>query len=499
MDGAVSVCPVRDDSSRDGVRIQLVEDDPDRLEDFDAFYDGLPKSPVFQILDRDSGWVVFADAEEEPADLRRFGIEAIDGLERVSAHLRGLSADEVRVASTGGLELQPRYRPDPENSAWSGLADYLARHSPHGRDPRIDEAVAALRDPAPEIRRIARHHLVGTRPAATLTRTGELKLTVVPTAKPASGTLDRPPPRAAVLIPVETLKKLGPRERSAAAGLASVPLSVLDGLTAAGLPLVIEPHRRSRDARSAADRIRRDTGLPVEAATGGSTVAAAWSVSLAATGAATAFAAFTLSLIGIWVVPLLGFLLALGLMAMSARTGWTWVSQRSLLSAAQESDREAQEERARRVANPALARAWTALADARTALAQAELPQAPAADVRSVLKAAEAEIEALVRSQDAARSSGSGVSSAELLARIAEIPGTDPASVARRERLERSLADVEALEARRRHITDEANAIEAVLAEVTASLARWEADVGDEVALDQLLGAARRVSARRLE
>lgn len=492
--GTVSVCAVRDDADRDGVCIRLISGD---LGDFEAFYDGLPESPVFRVLARWAGAIVFADGDIHADDPVRFGIEAIDALERVGGHLRGLDAEEIRVDSTGGLLLVPWYRAKPEGSVLDGLAGFLRASSPAGRDPRIDEAIAALADPAPEVRRTARAVLAGSRPAASLTRTGELKLTKVPGTRPPEAIHDRPPPRAAVLIPPDVLRELGPRERSAAAGIAGVPLAVLDGLAAGGLPLVLESHGRGRDARHSAERIRRATGLPAEASTGGSIVAAAWSASLAATAAATGFAAFTLSLVGLWWLPTFGFLLALGLAGMSLRTGYMWYSQRNLLADAQQAEIEATQERRRRFADPALARAWSALSDARTSLAAAGLPLAPAGDVRAVLAAAEREIEALGREHDALRGSSS-TTAADLEARLASL-GDDEASHARRARLESTLADVLAMEERRKRVADDAASLESVLAEVRAAIGRWDADDAPEQALDGILAAAKRVQARRAE
>lgn len=493
IDGAVSVCPVRDDSGRDGVRIKLLEGEPDA---FEAFYDALPSSPVFRVLHREPGAIVFADAPDHTPKPRRFGIEAIDALERVGPLLRGLDPSEIRVASTGGLQLIPRYRSAATANIYQGLARFLEAQHPSDDDPRLPRAISALLDPAPEIQRTARSILVGARLPNRSKVHGGVKLTVVPDHEPPGARADRAPPRAAVVIRPEDLRDLGPADRSAAAGIAGVPLSVLDGLLAADLPLVLETHRRSRTAHQAAARIRKETGLPTHTAAGGSMVSAAWTLSLLSISFATAFAAFTLSLVGLWLIPAGGMLLSLALLALSGRTAWSWWSQRALLIDARDADRESEEERQRRVANPALARVWSTLGDARTALGRANLPAAPASDLRGVLKAAEAEFEALVKAHEAVRAPGS-TSSDELRSRVDELDGEDPATQARRSRLQVALADAEALESRREDIVEAAKSIEAVLAEVVTALAHWEIEPGDERALASLSAAARR--AKRAE
>ncbi len=489
LDGVVTVCPVRTDDTvpRDGIQVSLCADDAAALDAFHAFYNAFDH-PAVVILDQAPGRVVLAGGRATTDDPRRFAIAALDALDVLQPALRGLVADEIRVAPDGSPRFVPRYREasDPDSRIPFGLAAFLEAQDD---TEAIQNGIDALRDPTPEVRRTARARFAANSPAAQLTRTGELKVST-PDARRHPTHLTRVSPdaaRAAVLIPPDVLRGLDPGQRSAAAGHAGVSLAVLDGLAAAGLPLVLESHRRSRSARSAADEIARETGLPVQVSSGGSIVALAWAGSLAMTGLATAFATFVLYLVGLTLLPMVGAALSTTLFGLSARTGWTWWSQGALLADARDAQRESAEELRRRQADPVIARGFVALAEARRVLAGAGLPGSPATDVRTVLKAAERELDELVNAAAALRRESSAQSSRTLEAKLSELREDDEPQ---RQRLQRRLERARDAEARQAALHREARSIEAVLDEVVAAVGRWEEELDDD-ALTALMQAAR--------
>ncbi|MCA9570855.1 MAG: hypothetical protein KC656_23600, partial [Myxococcales bacterium] len=377
VDGLVEVCTVRDGDGREGVRVRLADPDSADREAFDAFYDGLRGSRSVHFVDRGPGYVVFAEADDAPTDVKRFAVEAVDAIEAVRSHLRGLGVREI-ACRDGAVHLRPRWRPDGGPPPLRGLGDYLRSLDAHG----LDEAVDSLTDAAPEVRRTARAMLVGQ--PADAGSNSLVKVTVAAPERQSRGQVDSVRPRGAVVIAPDRLAALTAPQRSAAAGLAGLPLSALDGLQAAGLPLVVETHRRSHHTHKRAQQIARDTGLPVEAAVGGGLLRPLFALSLVTTSVATAMGALSFALLGLFTLPLLGGLLTLGMLALAGWMSWSWNADRQLLDHAAHAEREADEERSRQGRDPLLARAWSALADARAALAAAGLPGAAASDLREV-------------------------------------------------------------------------------------------------------------------
>jgi hypothetical protein len=482
IDGQVAICAVRSDEPvpRDGIRIALHEGEPQA---FDAFYERFAH-PAVVVLAQEPGAVVLAGGHDHPDEPLEFAIAALDALDVLAPALRGLTAEEICVAPDGSPRLVPRFRAESDPSARidHGLARFLEPCAED--DPRLRAGIDALLDPTPEVRRTSRARFAGSTPAATLTRTGELKLQRTQPAPPRSP-VDATAARAVVLIPPSALRTLSPGQRSAAAGQAGVSLAVVDGLDAAGLPLVLEAYGRSRSARKAAERVIRETGLPAEASSGGSVVALAWAGSLAITGVATAFATFVLHLVGLTVLPVVGTGLSAVLFGLSGRTGWTWWSQRRLLADARDAIRESAEERERRRADPLLARGFAVLAEARRALAASRLPSAPATDVRSVLRAVEAELDRLVVASAALRRQAASRPSEDLARELAALD-EGPS----RSRLERELERARRSEAQQQAIEADAQSLERVLSTMLDALSGWAAEPGDDAALEALVRAA---------
>lgn len=475
LDGAVEVCEVRDPRGRDGVRVRLVGSDPGELESFDAFYSDLVGCRGVHVLERDQGWVVFESADESPGDLKRFAMEAVERIEGCREVLRGLSADEIGCRE-GRVRLLPRWRQDAGTPPLRGLGDYLRRTERAGE---LDEALETLTTAAPEARRAARTRLLdAAAEEPEKTEVHGVKVTAV-AATASRGRVDTAEPRAAVVLTAERLGTLTAAQRSAAAGLAGLPIQALAGLQAGGLPLVLETHRRPGVAVRRATRLAEETGLPLEAATGGGVMRLLVASTLLMSAAASGMGAATFALVGLVTLPLLGALLTLAMLALGVWMGLGWNAERVLLRHAVEAFREAEEERNRQGREPELARAWSALADARAALAAtSELPAPAAADLRDVLRAAEAELQELAQNAEVVRRGLAGGDPEEVRARLLEVPpGAD--GDRRRESLRRTLVELEDLVRRRERIAEEGQALEAVLSEMTGAVARWETTSGE--------------------
>jgi hypothetical protein len=486
IEGLVEVAAVRDADGRDGLRHRLV--DPEQVERFDAFHDALDGRPGIHVLDRGPGWVVFADAPDRPTDVKRFAVRAVDAVEAVRGELTGLTAAEIACRDEA-VHLRPVWRPDGGPPPLRAVGDHLRRLDAEA----LGDAIDALVDPEPEVRRQARTLLVG---APRSTSNIAVKYTTTATERTSRGAVDRVRPRGAIVLTAATLSELSPEQRSAAAGLAGLSLQAIAGLQAAGLPLVIETHRRTQDALQRTTQLRQRTGLPVEAAVGGGVMRPLFGVGLLVTAIATALGALSLALIGLVLLPVAGSALAVAMLALAAWMSWSWNEDRRLLDTAVQSEREAQEERERQAGDPDLARAWSALSEARAGLAEAvQLPSNAASDLRDVLKAAERELQQLAKANAVVRKGLGAASTEDVRARIASLDAADPSHARRRASLQATLAELEELEVRATRIAEDAHTLEAVLTEVASSIARWETDP-EEPAMQAVIRATQGARSR---
>lgn len=327
----------------------------------------------------------------------------------------------------------------------------------------------ALADELPDLRPL-------TRPAVEV-RTGP--------AHTAPGRHAPLPGAAHVVVTGETLARLDPDRRSAAAGYARLPVTTVDALAAAGLPLVVERVAGSSEARRRAAELERESGLPLMAVAGRSLAPSAVA---AATGVAVTVA-FAVGAIGLALgaVPVAGVAIV-STATFAATGGWLWrrtavgnalvgETQRAVLRIDALAD----------AADPggALDPSWRQLARVRRVLAGSNLPEPAAADLRGALKDLERRLLAMA---EVWRSAARALDSMDLgrmrtrLAAFERAAHPDPAQLAERDRLARTLADVDEVEGRRRALTEEARAIDATLEEIAAAIAR--AAAGEDLRAD---------------
>ncbi len=459
LDGVVAIVPARSDDGREGVKIALRPEASNYGPAFDAYYATLEGRPGIRILDRGEGWVVFEPAPDDPEDPHRFALEALAVVQPLVSTLTGLSTREIGCAD-GAVRLLPRWRPAGGPPPLHSLARYL-------EDRGASEVQGAIRS------------LLG--PDATPATTDEPNATAGSPANDVKVTkiapvrsrarLDLASPRAAVLIPSDRVAGLTPAQRSVAAGLVGLPTSTLDGLVAAGLPLVLEIHDRTSDAQSRSTRLARSYGLPVIAAKGGGIARPAFAIALLGSALVTLLAAGTFAAFGLFLLPLFGAVLGAGMFVFTARILSAWARDGKLLRLAAEAHREIEEERERLHRHPVLARAWSLLADARSALGTTGLPPAAASDLREVLQAAERELESLTRAWETVGESHPTATPTE--------SGTESPLQERRERLH-----------------DATRTLVEVLETLTDAISRWETTSEDE-ALEAVLHATRRARQRQ--
>lgn len=490
VDGNVEIVRVRNEHGVQGLRVRPREGD---LQSFDHYYGEVSNHPAIPILQRTPGEVIFADCTEpDGLDPMRVAIDALDAV-RQQPKLKQLSVDAIRLGDDGRIRLMPRWEAAQPLDPLVAVGRFLQRIAVDHDDPRLERAIEAMLDPSPEIRQTARSVLQGEGPAS---RTGTVQYTVVAKERQSRGALDRARPKAAVIVAHRTLRELDAAKKSAAAGIAGLSTNALDGLIAAGLPLVLETHDRAQPARIAATRIAQQTGLPVTATTGASSLTLLGATALGTTSVVTGLSALSLAAVGLWTLPFLGGLLSLGLALFTAWSVWSFVQDRGQLALAIEAAGEAEEERARRSADPELARGWEALHDARSALGMADLPSAPASDLRGVLAAAERELDRCSKRSVTIRRGLANASSTEIQRRLAAIDDTDDAQVQRALNLTKTLQEVLALEDEQRALSEAAHQLESVLVELTSAIARWESSPDDQESMTRVIAATQRARAR---
>ncbi len=299
-------------------------------------------------------------------------------------------------------------------------------------------------------------------------------------------------PAGLVLVDAGDLAQLEPAQRSHAAGLAGVPLSVVHDLITARLPLVVATTTSRAGAVQQAQRLSRDSGLPVAA--GVRSGVSPWAV-----GATTAVAASVPALLvlltaalGAWflAVPLLLLLATIGLAG--AWIGLATQRRRALHGAGLAGLRHARGRRGDHAVD-LLAPAWDQLARVRAQLGAADLPTNANTDVRSVLKDLEERLLGLATRAGASERALKQVDATQLRTRLAALTTQQELSDAQRaerDRLARTVSDLDAVAEHRRSVASEAARIRDALAEITAVLGQLGDDPG-EALLDGLGRATR--------
>jgi hypothetical protein len=265
-----------------------------------------------------------------------------------------------------------------------------------------------------------------------------------------------------VLAPRE-LAALSPEQRSLAAGFAEVPLSALDELVSASLPLVLYSGRSKQEADAKAVELAAALRAPVAPVSAVGCLP--WLLALAAVSGlpvALVVALVAGPLAGAFAVALLVFIAVLG--------GWMGVSRvRASRLAAR--GRTALQLGAR---DPVTAAIHRRIASFRRRLASADVPGAVAVDLRSSLAEVERHIDGLQEVRRIAEEALTRTDPGQLRARRDVIPASQAAE---RDRLSRAIADLEAVQARRDRAVDEIARVEASLDELDAVFGRVAAGV----------------------
>ncbi|MCB9685668.1 MAG: hypothetical protein H6735_11550 [Alphaproteobacteria bacterium] len=298
-----------------------------------------------------------------------------------------------------------------------------------------------------------------------------------------------PDPGSVVLVEPGRIAELDAQQRSLLAGLTGLPDTVLQQLATRGLPVVVEGTSGRRAARDRANQLATATGLPV---TWGSRAGVPWWLP-AAVGAGGGLVALAvgvaLAAIGFLPALFVSLIVAGGSLAAGAWVGRQLGRTRALQAAGVTAHRQARALLADHSAGGRLDPAWAALARTRRELGESSLPPAVATDVRAALREIERELVGLA---DAARTELPGVDADVVRHRLSVLDARplDEAQRAERDRLARTVADLDAAAVRRermlasqRTLTDHLDAIGAALAAAD--------DDDDPTALDRLAAVLR--------
>jgi len=413
------------------------------------------------------------------------------------AALYGLGALLYRLATgtspAGGASAQ---RPPPVPPS----------HLRHGLHPALDEAITGLLSAEPGDRAAAlpllqevAGELHDLRPRSTRSRVGEVRYTTRAEAPTAARTDEEP--GALVVIPASEWATLTAAQRSHAAGAAQIALSAADDIARQGLGVVIDTTVGRAGARRRAEELRAESGLPVHAVTGGGVPAA---VPLATGGLMAAIPAVLgvlLLLPGWWWagVPLL--LVAGVIAALTVVVGGAIGRSRSKRNHALEGWRQQSQHGRDRGGRGRLDAAWERAARLRVQLAeQSHLPEAAEADLRDALRDLEAR---LLETAEQARAAGKAleqVDSDGLRTRVEALSlrsADDPSAREERDRLARTVADLDVIEGQQRRLLASVREIDGQLDTISAAVGR----AGSEGAegLDRLARTAvdRREAQRR--
>jgi hypothetical protein len=364
----------------------------------------------------------------------------------------------------------------------------------HGILPGFDEAVLRLLSPDPGARAGALPLLQEGATSVDLrahTRVAPPSLPVVTTT--TSTAAPERPVGGFVVLSADALRQLGPDARSHAAGLARVPVRWVDTLMVDGLPLVLDTVPGASAARRMADRVRRETGLPVRA------------VVPTGVGALLAWTSFVLmAFLVLFVLVTVGAAGALfgALAGLAFAMVGTVIGLRGRSSGlAVLSYERTRVHLVEQGAGGLLSPAWERVSDVRRQLAVADLPAPAASDLRDALKEAEHRLQELSRLGAAAEAALRGVDESGLRTRLATLQTrtTDPATVAERDRLARTVADIDAVRVRRTSVSTGAMEVLDRLAAAAAALGQIGTEATEETDLVRVERSAARLRAAAAE
>ncbi len=356
-----------------------------------------------------------------------------------------------------------------------------------GLPSQLDAAVLTLlaRDPGRRPGALALLHEIAASSTdlRRLARPNPATLPVVTTRGAQAG--PPPDPGALVLVPARAVAGLDAAQRSLLAGLAALPDAVVEDLAARNLPVVVEGTAGARAARRRAAELAASTGLPVD--WGSRSGLPGWLPLAAGAAGALLSTAVGIALALAGLVP--GLVVALGA-AVASLIGGAWAGRvmggaRANLSAGRLATRQARALLRDHSAEGRLDAAFEALARTRRAIALAHLPPSVATDLRSAVRDIERRLLAI---GEAARQDTGGVDAGLLRARLATLQGRaggDPELLRERDRLARTVADLDAAEERRERIVAHQLALVDRLDAIAAAVAGFDHD--DEAALQRLV------------
>ena len=302
-------------------------------------------------------------------------------------------------------------------------------------------------------------------------------------------------PGGMVLLPAEQLARLDPAARSMLAGLTRLPVAAIDALAESRLPVVLETSAGRTSARERASAIAQSTGLPAEYATNATMPPWIWLAFAASVASIPALLGAALLLTGLLPFAIAAFVVAGGTLAAGALAMRAADRPRALHRAGMSAIAKASAERASRDADSWLSPQWERLAALRMQIARSDLPAAAASDLRGSLREVEARLTRLAEAGQSADRTLRQVDLAGLRTKLAALQrrAEDPSVRAERDRLARTVADLEVVEATRSRLAEDAAAVDAILAEMAAALGQL-AHGDDEQSLARLQRAARTAS-----
>ncbi len=307
--------------------------------------------------------------------------------------------------------------------------------------------------PLPDLRGLTE----GARLVPITAEVGTVKVTTETTAAMSRARVDVPRPRSAVIVPGAVLAGLDPATASLAAGVTGLGVAEVDALARASRPLVLAAYASRYGGAARLAESTRTAALPATVVARPGLV---WPLAIGMGGVLLLVVGALAVLAGSAFVGLLWGLLALSLLALGLQ--WRHQSRRwSEVLASWESQRRAD------ATQPAIQNRRQRVAALRLRLADAQLPEPAASDVRSALGALERHLDDLGRIARTVQDARDAADLDALRSRLAALSGphADPRRAHERDRLARSVADLEAVQERQ--------------ARVDADLARVDAALGD--------------------
>ena len=300
----------------------------------------------------------------------------------------------------------------------------------------------------------------------------------------------------AVLIPADTLSAMDPSTRSVAAGYAEVPLSVLQELQEEDLPLVIEAHASKAVAKRRTREIKDRSQLPVETAAKSSFLLIVGALLLLLGGATMAVVALAMGILGLWLWTLIPLALGFAQLVPALLFMALWFRGRTQLRSAQAGWQRLESKRAAH-GRTGLSQSSRRIAALRRQLATLiDLPVTASADLRNALRDIERQLEALANVADTADQALAQVNLPQLETRLAalnEQTGQHPEKTAQRDRLARTVSDLQAIASRRQALASEIAQIDEALDEVAGVLGQLAEHDSVDGALEKLIHTTRLV------